>query len=110
MYNLYVEGDERKNYSILRPICSFNLASWELQQEHNQIPDISYNVGGNYVNSKPGFYNLTYDVSFWFKYIKESDTIKYQVEDAFTPQLYLKTENEEWKKGIIQSILSCNES
>jgi len=89
---------ERKNYSIVRPICSFNLKSWEVQKEHNQIPDILYSVGGNYINAKPGFYNLTYEVNFWFKYLKESDTIKYQIENSFTPQMYLMVDQPEWKK------------
>jgi len=87
----------RRNYSIDLPICSFFLPTWKRDDAHNQPPEVQRMVGGNFLNAKPGFYKLNYDITWWMKYLKETDLIKYQIESLFTPDLWLEVENNTWK-------------
>jgi len=87
----------RRNYSIDLPICSFFLPSWKRDENHNQPPEIQRMVGGSFLNAKPGFYKLNYEITWWLKFLKETDIIKYHIESLFTPELWLKVINNTWQ-------------
>jgi len=88
----------RQNYAIDLPIISYQLSSWKRDENHNQPPEIIRPVGGALLNAKPGFYVINFEISFWLKYLREADIIKYQIESMFTPELYLKVTNHTWKE------------
>jgi hypothetical protein len=87
----------RKNYSIDLPICSFCLKSYTPDENHNQPPEVKHFVSQYVQNSKPWFYKITYEISFWVKFLKEVDIINYQINSMFTPELYLQVTNDNWK-------------
>jgi hypothetical protein len=90
---------ERHNYEIDLPVCSVNLASWEVDIKHPILPpEVQYQVGGNIINAKPAFFLLQYDITWWVKYLRETDVLKNMIHSLFTPEMYLKVENKIWKQ------------
>jgi len=88
---------QRHNYQIDLPVCSFFLKSYVKDENHNQPPEVKRTVENMVLNAKPWFYKLTYEVTYWLKFLKEADIINHQIDTVFTPQLFLLVENKNWK-------------
>lgn len=87
----------RHNYQIDLPVCSFFLKSYVKDENHNQPPEVKRLVDNKVLNAKPWFYKLTYEVSYWLKFLKEVDIVNHQIDTVFTPYLFLMVNNKNWK-------------